>query len=101
MAFAVLLGLNVVLVKGGREGMDGAADGQQRGQWTGGGADEHTYFLAAQKLSLKKNLLLMLRLASLANACSGFPSRCTLTFMHHCSQFGSSLQCVASICCCN
>lgn len=44
--------------------MEGAADGQQRGQWTGGGA--------AQKLSLKKNLLLMLRLESSANACSGF-----------------------------
>lgn len=38
LAFAELLGLNVVLVKGGREGMEGAADGQQRGQWTGGGA---------------------------------------------------------------
>lgn len=37
MSFPVLLGLNVVLFREKRQGMERVVDGQNRGKWKGGG----------------------------------------------------------------
>lgn len=37
MSFSVLLGLNVVLFRGKRQGMERPVDGHSRGKWKGGG----------------------------------------------------------------